>query len=314
MEGVYAFKYVRETQAANQAGKLTDAADSDDPAAAYIPAFEAGSYDQYAVYAQVAEWMLQCKEHASCQTGTAQDPALPSRVIAINEDSIRLLATSHLTGQYIALSYCWGGPQPCQLQRSNKAEYENEIVRSNMPKTIRDALSVTEKLGFQYIWIDSMCILQDDEDDKIAEIGKMQDIYSNASLVVCASASQSCGEGFLDTGLAPGASPLLPDTGALLKCGLPSGSVGTVRLIDRAEYRQSEEALFSRGWTLQESLLPTRLVRFGACLSWECKELSQVKTVSSLSGGIDHSTSFDSFFRWHESVDADVRKMLQSVC
>ena len=278
-----------------------------------MPAFTAGSYDQDTVYAQLAEWMRQCKKHECCGMGRRRHPALPSRVIEVDTDKARLLDTRGLTGQYIALSYCWGGSQPCQLQRENKARYEHEIARSTLPKTIRDAFLVTEKLGYRYIWIDSMCIVQDDEDDKLAEIGKMQEIYSNASLVLCASAPSSCEEGFLDAGQAPGASSLLPDNGAVIKCSLPGDSEGTLRLIDRAEYRQSEEPVFSRGWTFQESLLPTRLVRFGACLSWECKATSAVKTISSLSGAINQEDDFHSFFRWHEGPDADVRKMFQSV-
>lgn len=266
------------------------------------------------MYLQLAGWLRQCKEHKACRNGLPEQPVLPRRVIEVDKHEARLVETIGDTAQYVALSYCWGGPQPFRLRQSNKAQYEHDLVRSTLPKTIRDALCVTEKLGFRYIWIDSMCIIQDDEDDKLAEINKMQSIYSNASLVLCASAPSNCEQGFLDAGQAPGDSPLLPDNGTLLRCALPDGSAGTLRLIDRAEYRQSEEPLFSRGWTLQESLLPTRLIRFGACLSWECKEASVVKTISSLRGGIDQHMDFHRFFRWHESLDADVRKMLQSVC
>ena len=156
-----------------------------------------------------------------------------------------------------------------------------------------------------------MCIIQDDEADKIRELASMQSIYSNATLTVCATKSSSCIEGFLDAGEVPGSSPLLPDNGAVLACKLPDGSSGTLRVMERAEYRQTQEPLYSRGWTLQESLLPTRLIRFGACLSWECRQSSDVRTISSMSSSNDKEVDFNSFFRWHESCDAGLRRMIR---
>ena len=117
-------------------------------------------------------------------------------------------------------------------------------------------------------------------------------------------------EGFLEASQVPGFSPLLPDNGAVLPCALSDGERGTLRVMERAEYRQTRESLYSRGWTLQESLLPTRLVRFGACLSWECGQASDVKLISGMTAGLEADAEFNSFFRWHESPDAGLRKMI----
>ncbi|EUC40189.1 hypothetical protein COCMIDRAFT_67400, partial [Bipolaris oryzae ATCC 44560] len=67
---------------------------------------------------------------------------------------------------YAALTYCWGGPQPMQLSQNNIEFYQESITWRDLPATIRDALETTHRLGVQYLWVDSLCIIQDAGDDK----------------------------------------------------------------------------------------------------------------------------------------------------
>jgi hypothetical protein len=67
-----------------------------------------------------------------------------------------------------------------------------------LPRTFQDAVLVTRRLGVKYLWIDSLCIIQDDVEDWQTESGKMADIYSDAYLVIGANRSADCNGGFLD--------------------------------------------------------------------------------------------------------------------
>ncbi len=74
---------------------------------------------------------------------------------------------------YAALSYVWGGDQPGKTTTLNiKAHFEGIALR-DLPTTLRDAVQVTREIGLRYIWIDSLCIVQDDKQDQGVEIAKM---------------------------------------------------------------------------------------------------------------------------------------------
>lgn len=151
---------------------------------------------------------------------------------------------------YATLSYCWGkGPHSHSLTKSNMKEYEKCI--SDIPATLRDAISLVRDMGLHYIWIDVLCIVQDDEEDWKIEAGKMAEIY--ASALFCIS--------------------------ALCTTGSDSGLFGNTHRIPSTkkswEFVSSFESfpLNSRGWTLQERYLSPRLLHIGLSEAWfECRE------------------------------------------
>lgn len=84
------------------------------------------------------------------------------------DDALRWhLVLSHQAGPvgYTTLSHCWGSHQPLSLTRANFSSFSSESAVERLPKTYQDALVVTLSLGYRYIWIDSLCIIQDDRDD-----------------------------------------------------------------------------------------------------------------------------------------------------
>jgi hypothetical protein len=93
-------------------------------------------------------------------------------------------------GGYAALSYCWGGFQQVTSTTAKLEQYQNRLDFRSFPKTIHDALTVTRSLGIPYLWVDALCILQDDEDDKAREIQKMGDVYSNAMITISAASAR----------------------------------------------------------------------------------------------------------------------------
>lgn len=129
-------------------------------------------------------WLTECTEcHEKCNQPVAQP--LPTRVIQIptdnDETQLRLVDSDGISDNYAALSYAWGTDRhPNMTTSTNKEAYYQQINLSNLPKTLQDAVVTTKKLGIKYLWVDSMCIVQDDEEDKMDEIRKMRHIFKNA--------------------------------------------------------------------------------------------------------------------------------------
>jgi hypothetical protein len=151
-----------------------------------------------------------------------------------------------------------------------------------MPRNFRDAINITRMMGFRYLWIDSLCIIQDSPEDWEMEAARMGDVYANASITIAAAVAQNSEAGILQTGdreealfeipfneHAPAEDTLLvypKDQGS----GRHSDEECFVKLIF-AEYPNG--VLASRGWTLQERLLSRRMLYYGSKqLFWSCCE------------------------------------------
>jgi hypothetical protein len=134
----------------------------------------------------------------------------------------------------------------------------------DLPMTIRDAIRVTRRLGFRYLWIDALCTLQDDEADKLAQISKMGDIYRHAILTIAASTSDNVQSGFL------GASPM--HHGCRLPVCLSDGSDGEIGFIVRQAPIWEGKPLSTPAWILQEFLLSPRILLYGEGeVRWQCQ-------------------------------------------
>ncbi|PVH81454.1 HET-domain-containing protein [Cadophora sp. DSE1049] len=213
-------------------------------------------------FSTAAKWLEQCHmEHPECTSSGSID--LPSRVLEITNDYLKIVSTSNLSGdsRYVALSYCWGGPQDQKTTSRNLQERQTEGFNiSQLPPTLRDAIVVTKQLGLQFLWVDSLCIVQDDDSDRIREIAKMADIYRGAYLTVSAASTSSVSDGFLQD-----REPNLNRrrTVPLQFCS-PDGEPGWVYFYRLDEYNpRKEDPLNSRGWTLQEHVLSPRLLIYG---------------------------------------------------
>lgn len=90
------------------------------------------------------------------------------------------LRLTHMPGKqvaaYIALGYCWEGDQPLKATKATLHKLETEILFHELPQTIKDAVVVTRKLEGRFLWVDSLCIIQDDADDMAREISQMPEI------------------------------------------------------------------------------------------------------------------------------------------
>ncbi|KAH8816002.1 heterokaryon incompatibility protein-domain-containing protein [Xylogone sp. PMI_703] len=144
------------------------------------------------------------RKHAACpKKGTTE---VPTRVLDVTPDEKPLGYALRLhefeqgaTAAWATLSYVWGRSQPFMTVTKSIDEYRKGIDEANLGQTIRDAITVTRELGLRYLWVDSLCIIQDSDDDKAKEIANMQRNYQSAFITIAAISSRSAYEGFLNT-------------------------------------------------------------------------------------------------------------------
>ena len=136
-------------------------------------------------------WLRTCqRHHTQCKEPVAV--SLPTRVLDLTESpKLRITTTSRTTGMYTALSYCWGNDVQPVTTLENITNRQKGFNLSELPRSIRDAVAVTKGLGLQYLWVDALCIVQDDGDDRQREITSMGSTYKNAHLTIVASSGSS---------------------------------------------------------------------------------------------------------------------------
>ncbi|KAL6887105.1 heterokaryon incompatibility domain-containing protein [Trichoderma evansii] len=131
----------------------------------------------------------------------------PTRLLYVESSKesglIRLVDSHSQTNEepqpYLALSYCWGPKAPSlKTTKSNYAYLQRSISYNTMPKAYQDTVRVARALGVKYIWIDALCIIQDDVADWETESKMMAEIFQNALVTIIPLCSSSCDEGFLE--------------------------------------------------------------------------------------------------------------------
>lgn len=189
-------------------------------------------------------------------------------------------------GQYAVLSYVWGTSNTLRLEEAIQSKFQGGFAVDELPDTIQDAVMVTNSLGIGYLWVDSLCILQDSDTDKSREIPRMNDYYRNAHIVISASGARDVHSGFVPEQMSYGdlyAELQHPDPNRQsLTWPVPLRIPGhfpdhsSSLLVDALPqlYTYKGEPINNRAWTLQESVLPRRLLRFPTTggLSMRCLE------------------------------------------
>ncbi|TGO68527.1 hypothetical protein BOTNAR_0023g00050 [Botryotinia narcissicola] len=185
-----------------------------------------------------------------------------------------LLETNQRHGNWVALSYCWGSSPSARTTRRNFQQHCNKISMSALPQTIKDAIIITRRVGYRYIWIDSLCIIQDSPEDWAVESLKMADVYGGASLTIAAEAAIDTASGIFDSANVfrqqqsqnlnfsiKGYHPLYPrDNGSLY-----------LRDFVNLQPSKLKSCLKNRAWALQEDLMSRRLLSFGKeQMYWRC--------------------------------------------
>lgn len=225
---------------------------------------------------QIQDWLQMCiKTHERC--GPGQDSPLPRRVIDVLslevDHRVRLRELyNHEQGKYICLSHCWGTEEAIPL-RTTLETYEERmtgIIWSDLPKTFQDTINLARQLSVRYVWIDSLCIIQDDPIDWQKEAAMMESIYSGSFLTVAATAASNSHVGLHSDIKSSNWFKYIKKeyTGARMDVWAHE-AVQHVNDISIAD----EFPLLSRAWCYQERMLSPRVLHFvDQEMSWECRQ------------------------------------------
>jgi Heterokaryon incompatibility protein (HET) len=128
---------------------------------------------------------------------------LPTRLVELVKgvDNLRLCNSDQLPRGtlYATLSHRWGNAPFCRLLQENILSFTGDIPFSILPQTFQDAITTVDKLGIEYLWIDSLCIVQDSTADWTVEAARMSKVYANSYLNLAATASRNSQEGLFRT-------------------------------------------------------------------------------------------------------------------
>jgi len=238
---------------------------------------------------KIKTWQRECVDnHEKCREFpgmVAPTSMLPSRLLDVSGDKVRLecgVADLPAGLEFTTLSHMWGpDPSACpQLEVATLGKFAGDIPIGSLPGKYVYAIEITRALGYRYIWIDSLCIIQDSREDWQREAVKMAAVYGRSS----------CNISYTFPPAGDTAENFLRDPRVHLPCQAPlpekkrSGSDSPTDNTLVIQYRPGYQRpswsptvykriwpLLSRGWVFQERLLCSRTVYFGQDrLMWEC--------------------------------------------
>jgi hypothetical protein len=277
----------------------------------------------------IKAWFHECKSnHLKCQV-VPPIPIYPQRYLNINafagSDDI-VLEETNLTEckPYIALSHCWGTNPVTKTTNGNLESRQNRIKYDDLPLTFKDAVQHCRLLGVDYLWIDSLCIIQDNEKDWNHQAAIMAFIYTRAECTLIAASSEDSTQGCRVDPLFQRRYPISPHL------DLDFGDK-RIRFFAQSPRDWTEEygenPLIHRAWTLQEKELSRRAIHFSSnMLLWECKTLKgsselpwSERTIADLSSLLRHNSAGDLNVdtlntslrsRWFEVVEEYSRRFM----
>jgi hypothetical protein len=230
----------------------------------------------------IRTWIHEClNRHPECiaiERARVENRFLPTRLVHIEprQESfrIKICSSAHLTSsvRYATLSHVWGTSRHLILTSEIKEELHRGICVTRLPGTFMHAVELTESLSLQYLWIDSLCIVQDSPSDWERECKIMGDIYSSAFINIAASAATDS-----DGGLFGSRDPL-EITPCVVRIRFAERGCQDELYVFWAEDQEktpiADAPLNMCAWVLQERLLAPRTVHFTRPkIFWECKSL-----------------------------------------
>ncbi|KAI0156501.1 HET-domain-containing protein [Xylariaceae sp. FL1272] len=213
------------------------------------------------------------RTHDACRRIVDQEVRYPTRLVELNEhNGARLILTKDTTptGPYASLSHSWGKEEMFQCTTDTIEQLMTRIPVDKLRRTFKEAFATATYLGIKYIWIDSLCIIQDSAEDWAREARRMMEVYHRARINLAASISTGA-----TTGLFSNRTPdyLISDPFAM-KNGVVDDifqavkatlyTDGWLELVDRSPLNR-------RAWVQQERLLSTRVAHFTSTeIIWDC--------------------------------------------
>lgn len=248
--------------------------------------------DQSVLHAK--RWLEECEhEHEACRHDLPDNQAnktLPTRLIDILPDgkvdvSVRIVNSADLYGpkpDYATISHVWSDDE-LKISSGSLESMQTGLARESLPIGIKEAIAKAHDIGFRYVWVDSLCVLQDSDADKERECRAMADTYRNAALTIVLDQfkSQSAGLEKIHSCVSDTTAKSSEQQRSLLAATLPL-----------AVYMAPGFAWETRAWSLQERLLSRRLLHLGEeQMYWECNALKASETFPRGYEAWDHAFS-----------------------
>ncbi|KUJ23570.1 HET-domain-containing protein [Mollisia scopiformis] len=230
------------------------------------------SPDSRAALWQARSWLETCSQsHPQC---LLKQSSLPTRLLCLDGSRVRVCTSKSLDSQeppaYATLSHCWGSLKILQLTKENHPLLVQGIPHAALCRTFQDAIQITLALGLRYIWIDSLCIVQNDPKDWAREATRMSDVYSGGAVNIAASSASDGSVGcFFNR-----------DSSHVWQHTVAARVNGQNRIYDCIEDGISDACIFEtplarRAWVMQERLLAPRTLHFSSTqMFWECNTLN----------------------------------------
>ncbi|RYO87773.1 hypothetical protein DL762_004063 [Monosporascus cannonballus] len=239
-----------------------------------------GVLSKWASLVEARLWLHECVyKHPDCQSivsGTAEAGGLHATTRFIDVRLRRLVQLNEIFSgaplEFVALSYVWGKDYQLRTLSGNLAAFRVQLPGSDavpgerLPKTIEDAMLVTRALGYRFLWVDALCIVQDSNQGLTLQLTQMDMIYGLAVVTIAARGSCSSDSGLLGIS-APRSYVSASDAELVVNGDVSVGVWNLGHSIDE-EYEEKHGKLAEpryyiwRGWTFQEQILSTRKLEF----------------------------------------------------
>jgi hypothetical protein len=229
-------------------------------------------------------WIQRCaSSHGKCRRLASTESKLPTRLVDLGPEAYavrpRLCRSVDLLQdtRYATLSHRWGGSVMSMLTLATVQIWTDAIPISILSSTFKEAMEVTKRLGMRYLWIDSLCIIQDSEEDWRRESAAMGDVYRNAHCSISAAAGHNQGL-FVQRDPRDVYPCVIKPQHALWTGGDCQEWYCLPR--DIFEQNVTRSPLFTRGWVVQEHILAPRILHFTKQqIFWECLELQACESL-----------------------------------
>ncbi|KAF1984616.1 HET-domain-containing protein, partial [Aulographum hederae CBS 113979] len=217
------------------------------------------------------QWKLSCQqEHNTCEQPLAKSSS--SGPMWLIDTWNHCLVPASPDYPYLALSYVWGTAKQFTAQQENLQSLQKPLalragsIHQQLPSTVRHAITLTEALGDRYLWVDALCVVQDDSINKHKELANMSGIFQKASITIIARQGQDADYGL--RGLRNISQPR-----SFVQDRYPLGRGVCAVEVHFDPYLSKQSVWQTRGWTFQEDLFSRRKLVFDDdSVYWRCNE------------------------------------------
>ncbi|KAL2070009.1 hypothetical protein VTL71DRAFT_14689 [Oculimacula yallundae] len=263
----------------------------------YSPCYQLGRVcDPHKLdYSVLKSWIACCEESHGhhCSVSPIADCLGPTHPVKYIDLEQSCLVDFPETPKYAALSYVWGGADTLMTTKNNLEELSQPgafVIRTDqIPKTIQDAMALTRAMGVRYLWVDAVCIVQDDSEIKQDHLRAMPSIYAQAHFTIVVATGETANSGI------PGVGPNSRPRHVPLSITLPTKAIGVnslthfkrLKFLTRMGFGPSRPIWSQRAWTMQEQMFSKRILLLGEVAAWLCSFTQYREEIVLLNEGLD---------------------------